>query len=111
MSFRRIGQDWTSKRLFGDDAGQPVLIRSGSWCWVEERDGESGLVETGECLVIEDATQLEDGDGNEIPGGLVRAERWEGLAKRHKLEVPQHLVARKPKRRRTTTRKGAPADA
>jgi hypothetical protein len=109
MGFHRIGQDWTSKRLYGDDAGEPVLIRSGSWCWVEERDGESGLTETGECLVIEDAVMLEDGEGNEIPGGLRRATMWEGLAKRHGLEIPQHLKARRPKRRRSTKTKGADA--
>jgi hypothetical protein len=104
MSFQRIGQDWQAKRLFGDDAGKDVLIRSGSWCWLEEREGESGLdLEPGDCLVIEDATALVDRAGEEVPGGLERAERWIELAKRHKLAVPQHLTAKKPRRRRRTT--------
>lgn len=104
MSFQRLGQDWQAKRLFGDDAGEDVLIRSGSWCWLEERQGESGLgLAPGDCLVIEDATMLED-DGDEIPGGLERAERWEQLAKRHGLEIPQHLTANRPRGRRVEAR-------
>ena len=110
MSFQRIGQDWQARRLFGDDAGKDVLIRSGSWCWLEEREGESGLeLQPGDCLVIEDATMLEH-DGEEIPGGLERAERWELLAKRHGLEVPQHLTAKRPRgsrrRRSSSSSKG-----
>lgn len=100
MSFERIAEDYEAKRLFGDDAGRAVLIRAFSWCWVEERKGESGLgIEPGDCLVIEDATMLEH-DGEEVPGGLERAEYWELLAKRHGLELPQHLVAKRPRGRR-----------
>lgn len=100
MGFQRIGQDWQATRLFGDDAGKDVLIRSGSWCWLEEYGGESGLdLQPGDCLVIDDATMLV-WKGEEVPGGLERAERWEQLAKRHGLEVPQHLTAKRPRGRR-----------
>lgn len=103
MGFQRIGQDWQAKRLYGDDAGKDVLIRTGSWCWLEELEGESGLgLEPGECLVIEDATALVDETGAEVTGGLERAERWEQLAKRHGLEAPQHLTAKRPRGRRRT---------
>lgn len=108
MTFQRIGQDWQAKRLFGAEAGEHVLIRSGSWCWVEERADESLLgLDVGDCAVIEDATQLVDGDGAEVPGGLERAARWETLAKRHKLEIPQHFKAKRSRRRIRTKAKEA----
>lgn len=98
MGFQRIGQDWRARHLF---TKEEVLIRSGSWCWLEEREGESGLdIEPGDCLVIEDATALVDRAGEEVPGGLERAERWLELAKRHKAQVPQHLTAKRPRGRR-----------
>jgi hypothetical protein len=83
------------------------MLRICSYCWVEEREGESGLCPVGEVVVIEDATRYEDDDGNEIPGGLERAELWELLAKRHGLEVPQHLRARRVTKRRKTKKQGA----
>lgn len=102
MSFHRIADNWQAEHLFGEKKGDPLLIRGGSWCWVEEPGDESGLVEVGECATIEDATRLEDDEGNEVPGGLDRAQRWEALAKQHGLQVPQHLEARRPRKRRRT---------
>lgn len=109
MGFQKLGQQWQAIRLFGPDKGQPVMLRICSYCWLEEREGESGLCPVGEVAVIEDATRYVDDDGNEVLGGLERAELWELLAKRHGLEVPQHLRARRVTKRRKTKKQGAAA--
>jgi hypothetical protein len=96
MTFERIGEPWEATHLYGALKGKPLLIQAMSWCWVEEEVDKSGLVEPGECATIEDATRLEDDDGNEIPGGLERAQLWETLAKRRDLEIPQHLEPKRP---------------
>jgi len=104
MGFVQVGQDWHTWAPKGSPKDAIQHLRVGSWAWLEEREGESGLCPVGECVTIEEAIQLEDADGNEIHGALTRATRWEIIAKRKGLPIPKQrsMGSRKVSKRRST---------